>query len=263
MQSLTFAEQVKIILKRRHMTIKRLAEMIEEETGKKMSRQNLTQKLNRDNFQEKDMRQISNILGCTLQLNILDESFSGEKEEMQVVAKDQASERDITMGEFVDMMNEADGEKLEEQKSSEAKETSESVIKTVIKDEEETAQEETVEFTEETVVEEIEERTSVKPAFTYVKQTKVERPEEPSYGMPEAQEDPEAENLELGEMNPYTGHEYKSNSVRIHPKRIGYVQVYDRSEHKWADMTEWAFLGYQERKKSLLGDEYEPPIYLD
>ena len=41
------------------------------------------------------------------------------------------------------------------------------------------------------------------------------------------------------------------------------VQVYDRGTHQWTDMTEWAFLGYQERKKALLGKDYEPPIYLD
>ena len=75
-----------------------------------------------------------------------------------------------------------------------------------------------------------------------------------------AQEEPEEE---VGDINPYTGKEYESNSVRMHPKRIGYVQVYDRTSHKWTDMTEWAFLGYQERKKVLLGEDYEPPIYLD
>lgn len=71
------------------------------------------------------------------------------------------------------------------------------------------------------------------------------------------------EDLSIGEMNPYTGREYQTNSVRMHPSRIGYVQVYDRKLHQWTDMTEWAFLGYQERKKALLGKEYEPPIYLD
>ena len=69
--------------------------------------------------------------------------------------------------------------------------------------------------------------------------------------------------MNIGELNPYTGHEYQSNSVRMHPKKIGYVQVYDREEHKWIDMTEWAFLGYQEQKKMLLGKDYDPPIYLD
>ena len=71
------------------------------------------------------------------------------------------------------------------------------------------------------------------------------------------------EDTAVGDVNPYTGREYQSNSVRMHPSRIGYVQVYDRTIHKWTDMTEWAFLGLQERKKALLGKAYEPPIYLD
>lgn len=77
------------------------------------------------------------------------------------------------------------------------------------------------------------------------------------------EEDEDAEDLTIGELNPFTGHEYETNSVRMHPKRIGYVQLYDRRDHGWTDMTEWAFLGYQERKKALLGKDYDPPIYLD
>ncbi len=77
----------------------------------------------------------------------------------------------------------------------------------------------------------------------------------------QAEEEPE--DIAVGDVNPYTGHEYLSNTVRMHPERIGYVQVYDRGEHKWTDMTQWAFLGYQDRKKALLGKDYEPPIYLD
>ena len=56
MEDLTFGEQVKVVLSRKGMTIKELAEIIEEKTGMKMSRQNLTQRLGRDNFQEQDMR---------------------------------------------------------------------------------------------------------------------------------------------------------------------------------------------------------------
>mgnify|MGYP006945409663 CR=1 FL=1 len=67
----------------------------------------------------------------------------------------------------------------------------------------------------------------------------------------------------VGEFNPYTGKEYKTNSVRMHPKRIGYVQVYDQEKHKWTEMTQWAFMAYQDRKKKLLGKDYVPPIYLD
>ena len=67
MLDLTFGEQVKIVLSRKGMTIKELAEIIEAETGKKMSRQNLTQRLGRDNFQEQDMRMIAKILDCPFQ----------------------------------------------------------------------------------------------------------------------------------------------------------------------------------------------------
>lgn len=73
----------------------------------------------------------------------------------------------------------------------------------------------------------------------------------------------EEEDLERGEINPYTGREYQTNSVRVHPKKIGYVQVYNRGIHAWEEMTEWAFLGYQEQKKAELGKAYEEPIYLD
>ena len=73
MLDLTFGEQVKIVLSRKGMTIKELAEIIEAETGKKMSRQNHTQRLGRDNFQEQDMSMIEKILDCPFQLNILDE----------------------------------------------------------------------------------------------------------------------------------------------------------------------------------------------
>ena len=102
----------------------------------------------------------------------------------------------------------------------------------------------------------------------YYEEATEEEPEEAA--AEEEPEDPYAEfrmsdeeDLEKGDINPYTGREYKSNSVRMHPTRIGYVQVYDRGKHTWTDMTEWAFLGYQERKKALMGKDYDPPIYLD
>ncbi len=69
---LSFGEQVKIVLKRQGITIKELASIIEQQTGKKMSRQNLTQRLGRDNFQEKDMFMIAEALGCSLTINLLD-----------------------------------------------------------------------------------------------------------------------------------------------------------------------------------------------
>lgn len=294
MEDLTFGEQVKIVLGRKGMTIKELAETIEKETGKKMSRQNLTQRLGRDNFQEQDMRLIASILGCPFQLSIMsgeitesaagrirkqevkwneqeqpEESFSEEtveteKEEQQLTGE----ERDMTIGEIYDMHEEL----AELEKNAVEAEPTEDV-REELQAEEEEHKEEFQEVSES----DQEEENSVKPEVSYTEdydQPVEEEAEVTSYETQPVEpvqeeatyEEPVQEEIvqeEVGDINPHTGREYESNSVRMHPKRIGYVQVYDRANHKWTDMTEWAFLGYQERKKVLLGEDYEPPIYLD
>lgn len=58
---LSFGEKVKVVLKRRKMTIADLATMLDT------SRQNLTNKLSRDNFQEKEMIEIAQKLDCSYQ----------------------------------------------------------------------------------------------------------------------------------------------------------------------------------------------------
>ena len=339
---LTFAEQVKIILSRRGMTIKELAELIEKHTGKKMSRQNLTQRLGRDNFQEQDMRMIAGILGCPFYLNILDENISVEAEEphredkenyieevqepVEAVYEEPAIEEyaeevyeepaieeyaeevyeEPAIEEYAEeiyeepaMQEESLEEILEEaaalerenkefehrqseNKEQEKKQDNRTVfedgenkgkkhswtsylrrrkkqVEEPVKPAEEEVQTQPVEeepkdmFETETISLEEDDAKEVN-SFTEYAEEKVKELQ------PEGTEE---EDLEKGDINPYTGHEYQSNSVRMHPSRIGYVQVYDRGEHQWTDMTEWAFLGYQERKKVLLGKDYEPPIYLD
>ncbi len=378
MISLTFGEQVKIVLSRKDMTIKELAEEIEARTGKKMSRQNLTQRLGRDNFQEQDMRMIADILGCPFQLSILGNADSEkealDEEEMPTgrelekltakkerkAAREEAKknvERDITVGEIVDILEETTAEPEEEAVQMEleldaedhaAKET-ESIADSDTLEEDTLTEEETEPYTEpaeddvevsaedaeqieeelqepeqeieaevveEAGAEEISEETSEaayqeeaepqeeayqeQPAYEenqpetcqkeenpvveeaetedvheeknspFSKLTKLITPkkEKKSSGWPQdfqpikRREDID-EDLVNGDVNPYTGHEYRTNSVRMHPHRIGYVQVYDRKDHKWTDMTEWAFLGVEERKKATMGKDYEPPIYLD
>ena len=419
MLELTFGEQVKIVLNRKDMTIKQLAEMIEERTGKKMSRQNLTQRLARDNFQEQDMRLIASILECPFHLSILEENADSEyttrenikidkraenniiideepqqltlnleydepeqvQEEQPVKAREfgiSGSERDITIGELVDIHKDLDqmeetseyadqteyeepAEYEEEPQSSEVPEyNKQEDVKDILEEmaaieaEEKKAREDREERererekeqekeqekprgwrayfprrkkkqaeavhedkqeaateqleaesamnqaqpedkTEEAVSEEpYQESEEYQEPKEYQEAEEHQEPEEYQEAeeyqesepyqeeeqayeeyVEENQQDmeeefadtaqdweaPEEENV--GDINPYTGMEYESNSVRMHPKRIGYVQVYDRSDHQWTDMTEWAFLGYQERKKALLGKDYEPPIYLD
>ena len=411
MLDLTFGEQVKIILSRKGMTIKELAETIEERTGKKMSRQNLTQRLGRDNFQEQDMRMIADILGCPFQLSILADSEAAERaanvedvvpteKELHKLAKTKArkekkareaeqlhaameqipsevtdmsgtSEKEMTLGDYMDIheelvrretgeipivnetieepvteesvsvMEEISDEPVlmetepvdtyeatmqpEEHTEAVTVETTESVYEEPVEEiRDESYQEEVHEVVpeeaqdeayaeekkeetphekkltgwramfqrrnkkerqeekheEEKIEREIEEATEpleameeesdfieyeepVQPEQTYYEEQQPAQEEEIAQAVYAEEEDDDAEDLERGELNPYTGHEYESNSVRMHPKRIGYVQVYDRRDHAWTDMTEWAFLGYQERKKALLGKDYEEPIYLD
>ena len=405
MLDLTFGEQVKIILSRKGMTIKELAETIEERTGKKMSRQNLTQRLGRDNFQEQDMRMIADILGCPFQLSILADSEAAERaanvedvvpteKELHKLAKTKArkekkareaeqlhaameqipsevtdmsgaSEKEMTLGDYMDIheelvrretgeipiVNETIEEPVTEESVSVMEEISDEpvlmeaepveevpeAVEAVYEEtheeipevshyeeiheevQEEVQQEIPEEVYEEAHVEEkkeeshhekkltgwramfqrrnkkerqeekheeekiereIEEATEpleameedsdfieyeepVQPEQNYYEEQQPAQEEEIAQAVYAEEEDDDAEDLERGELNPYTGHEYESNSVRMHPKRIGYVQVYDRRDHAWTDMTEWAFLGYQERKKALLGKDYEEPIYLD
>ena len=419
MLELTFGEQVKIVLNRTDMTIKQLAEMIEERTGKKMSRQNLTQRLARDNFQEQDMRLIASILECPFHLSILEENADSEyttrenikidkrsenniiideepqqltlnleydepeqvQEEQPVKAREfgiSGAERDITIGELVDIHKDLDqmeetseyadqteyeepAEYEEEPQSSEVPEyNKQEDVKDILEEmaaieaEEKKAREDREEREREREKEQEKEQEKPRGWRAYFPRRKKKQAEavhedkqeaateqlEAESAMNQAQpedkteeavseepyqeseeyqepkeyqeaeehqeleeyqeaeeyqesepyqeeeqayeeyveenqqdmeeefadtaqdwEAPEEENV--GDINPYTGMEYESNSVRMHPKRIGYVQVYDRSDHQWTDMTEWAFLGYQERKKALLGKDYEPPIYLD
>ena len=57
--SLTIGEKINVLLKRRGLTISQLAEA----TGQ--SRQNLSNKMNRDNFSEREAREIADVLGCS------------------------------------------------------------------------------------------------------------------------------------------------------------------------------------------------------
>lgn len=391
MPDLTFGEQVKIVLGRKGMTIKELAKVMEERTGKKMSRQNLTQRLGRDNFQEQDMRLMASILGCSFKLSILEEDTLEKQEETTEdekgndkykIADGELIDKEITEEEkaveefteekvineelteedaIVEELTEKDAideeltgeeiidEELAEEETIDEEFTDEEIIDEGLADEEkalETGREITVgefldiketsgESQQESLLKELlaemdsieregqeRERERIKRAqereqveelqvtekkggwmshFFWKREEKI--PEEiadMTEEMPDAEEEPEettedaefflvspeAEETGLleenegieeiediedieetesegGEINPYTGDEYETNSVRMHPMRIGYVQVYSRKDHKWTDMTEWAFLGEQERKKLLLGKAYEPPVYLD
>ena len=273
MEYLTFGEQVKIVLSRKGMTIKELAEIIEERTGKKMSRQNLTQRLGRDNFQEQDMRMIASILGCPFTLDILTgvervpaakpshtsaESQTSSRQQQTTVQSDALPESTAPKAASTP---ETDTASVQEPDAAPAEEERDLTIGELYNIHKELNKMETGAQTGEIPIDVIQSELAEDEILQEEFEEDLDDFEtdfEPVVSRKDKEED-----RELGEINPYTGHEYQSNSVRMHPKRIGYVQVYDRAKHGWTDMTEWAFLGYQERKKALLGKDYEPPIYLD
>ena len=69
---LTMGEKIKIILNRRGLTMGQLA----EQTGQ--SRQNMSNKMSRDNFSEKELYEIANALNCTFEAGFI-MNDTGEK----------------------------------------------------------------------------------------------------------------------------------------------------------------------------------------
>ena len=183
---LSFGEQIKIILKRKNMTIQDLAELYETQTGTKMTRQNLSQRLRRDNFPEQDMHALATMLGyqVSVQLTPLSNAPSGDVIPIQPSAKAALSKPSATQ-----KVTTADGSTVQIPKL----------------------------FRKAPV---------------------------------------------LGDINPLTGEEYLTNTVRQHPYLPDYVQVYDRSSHKWSDVNEDFFWKFQANKKEILGSDYREPIVI-
>lgn len=191
---LSFGEQIKIILKRKNMTIQDLAELYEITTGTKMTRQNLSQRLRRDNFPEQDMHALAAMLGyqVTVQLTPLPEN-------VQPLTTAPASAVSSAMPTSAQLL--PDNIPAEKQVTS--------------------ADGSTIQI-------------------------------------PNLFRKPQI----LGEVNPLTGEEYLSNTVRQHPSLSGYLQVYDRSTHEWIDVNEDYFWEFQANKKQILGSDYQEPILI-
>ena len=56
--TLTMSEKIRILIKRKNITISELAALINT------SNQNLSNKFSRDNFSEKELQEIAKVLGC-------------------------------------------------------------------------------------------------------------------------------------------------------------------------------------------------------
>lgn len=72
---LTTAEKIKVIMKRNNFTMTELANQLN------CSRQNLSNKMSRNNFDERELTAIVNALGCELEINFVNRE-TGEKIEL-------------------------------------------------------------------------------------------------------------------------------------------------------------------------------------
>lgn len=72
---LTTAEKIKVIMKRNNFTMTELANQLN------CSRQNLSNKMSRNNFDKRELTAIANALGCELEINFINRE-TGEKIEL-------------------------------------------------------------------------------------------------------------------------------------------------------------------------------------
>ena len=181
----SFAEQIKIILNRKNMTIQDLANLYESETGVKMTRQNLSQRLKRDNFPEQDMHTLAALLGYQVSIH-LNPIGTAQAPSIPVPAM------------------------------------------------------------------------PVVPAAPVQPPKKVQTVDGSTMKVPEFFKKAPVQ----GDVNPLTGEEYLTNTVRKHPELPNYLQVYDQSTHEWSDVNEDYFWEFQASKKQILGTDYQEPILI-
>lgn len=193
---LSFAEQIKIILKRKNMTIQDLALLYESQTGIKMTRQNLSQRLRRDNFPEQDMHELAAMLGYQVSIQL---TPTANGENIPVIPYQSVIPQPASV--------------LAPSRATQPKPPVVQKVKT--------ADGSTVQIPD------------------LFRKAPI-----------------------LGEINPMTGEEYLSNTVRQHPDMPKYVQVYDQSTHEWIDVNEDYFWEFQAKKKEIMGSDYQEPIVI-
>ena len=194
---LSFGEQIKILLNRKHMTIKDLADLYTQSTGQPMSRQNLTQRLKRDNFPEQDMYTIAGLLGYRVSIRLEPADRIASKYAWPQAARelpphmaqpsslpDMENETDIA----VPPMSQTPSPKLSEKNTD---------------------------------------QDSSSGADDMIDRT-LENGDRITFQIPEAFRRVRP----AGEINPLTGEEYLNNTVRQHPELEGFLQVYDRASIK-------------------------------
>ena len=187
------------------MTIQDLAVLYEVTTGVKMTRQNLSQRLRRDNFPEQDMHELASMLGYQVNIQL------------------------TPLPEGIQPLTAAPAPAIP---ATPTTPPAPAIPATPT--------------------------TPPAPTLTAPTEKQVTSADGSTFQIPNLFRKPQVQ----GEINPLTGEEYLSNTVRQHPSLSGYVQVYDRSTHEWIDVNEDYFWEFQSNKKQILGSDYQEPILI-
>lgn len=281
---LTFGEQIKILLNRENRTIKEFAELVEARTGIHCSRQNLTQKLKRDNFQEQDMRALAAILGYKVQISLTPASLEEIADELAILSplktdfsseslnEDsspdsllspgnlkllQTPEEASTLNSEEKLLPEHDREDFSSDGSGQPyrpedagpESGSQSSQQKPLQEDAPAADNRTKSPQKATLME-----TTRSVTAGLLKKTSQQQKAK-TYSSPAPELSPDS-------INPYSGGEYLANTVRKHPTLDRYIQVYDQTEHAWVDVAEDYFQKFQEQKRQLMGKDYTQPIYI-
>lgn len=244
---LSFGEQIKILLKRKNMTIQDLAVLYEQKTGNKMSRQNLTQRLKRDNFPEQDMHIIAALLGyrVSVQLTPVAVQFP-EFVRIEPAAADSGLPMASASAPSAETTQTAATQALAAQ-SPEAQNAATQALSTQSPEAQNAA-----------VQDSAAEDSDSQAADPAASESRTDGSSGFRFQIPELFR----RNKPQGDINPLTGEEYLSNTVRRHPDIEEFVQVYDQSTHSWSDVREDYFWEFQEKKKQMLGKDYQAPILI-
>ncbi len=226
---LSFGEQIKILLNRKHMTIKDLADLYTQSTGQPMSRQNLTQRLKRDNFPEQDMYTIAGLLGYRVSIRLEPADTAASEYAWPKAARELPPH--VAPAPGVPPVTQPDQMQADFMQSEAAPLSGHVQPESSVQQDSSADAEKTIDRT-------------------------LENGDHITFQIPEAFRRVRP----AGEINPMTGEEYLNNTVRQHPELEGFLQVYDRATHSWSDVEENYFWEFQEKKKQMLGADYKAPI---
>lgn len=304
---LSFGEQIKILLSRKNMTIQELADLYEQTTGSRMSRQNLAQRLKRDNFPEQDMRIFAALLGCNVSIQLTSAVNPSTFPDPSMIPSipavipkptpsvpfaipEPALVASIPYGALEQTPVSSIPHDISEQAAHPSALTA-TVKQAAVPQISYTVSEQgpaSLSFSaaaEQTAVSSVSSNISgqTMPSSGPADLMRtLQAPDFADYDALPAEEhhnfisEDRDQNPDLafeipeffrkkkphGEINPLTGQEYLTNTVRRHPYIDDYIQVYDRTTHSWSDVEEHYFWEFQQKKKQMMGSDYQEPMLI-